>query len=155
MMVIVNISRESGLFEFLAIKTAKLSKGDPFRVLLLFSVVTALISAFLDNVTTVLLMTPMVLYVTRRMEVNPVPYLLSEIFASNIGGTATLIGDPPNIMIGSAAKLGFVEFYKKHGSYSVLGSVCGLNSTFRPLSPRSQDFFQRKGYTCSFFSRNG
>ncbi|MFA4647707.1 ArsB/NhaD family transporter [Pyrococcus kukulkanii] len=112
MMIIVNISRESGLFEYIAIKTAKLSKGDPMKVLLLFSVVTALVSAFLDNVTTVLLLTPMLLYITRQMRVNPVPYLLAEIFASNIGGAATLIGDPPNIMIGSAAKLSFNEFIK-------------------------------------------
>ncbi|WP_048055904.1 SLC13 family permease [Pyrococcus sp. ST04] len=112
MMVVVNVSRESGLFEYIAIKTAKLSKGDPMKVLLFFSIVTALVSAFLDNVTTVLLLTPMLLYITRQMKVNPVPYLLAEIFASNIGGTATLIGDPPNIMIGSAAKLSFNEFIK-------------------------------------------
>ncbi|AMM53251.1 SLC13 family permease [Pyrococcus kukulkanii] len=112
MMVVVNVSRESGLFEYIAIKTAKLSKGDPMKVLLFFSIVTALVSAFLDNVTTVLLLTPMLLYITRQMKVNPIPYLLAEIFASNIGGTATLIGDPPNIMIGSAAKLSFNEFIK-------------------------------------------
>ncbi|WP_297498881.1 ArsB/NhaD family transporter [Thermococcus sp.] len=110
MMVVVNIAKESGLFEYIAIKTAKFSKGNPMRVLLLFSVVTAVVSAFLDNVTTVLLLTPMLLYITKRMEVNPVPFLLSEVFASNIGGTATLIGDPPNIMIGSAAGLSFNEF---------------------------------------------
>jgi Na+/H+ antiporter NhaD/arsenite permease-like protein len=110
MMVIVNIARESGLFEYIAIKTAKFSEGSPMRVLLLFSVVTAVVSAFLDNVTTVLLLTPMLLYITKRMEVNPIPFLLSEVFASNIGGTATLIGDPPNIMIGSAAGLSFNDF---------------------------------------------
>jgi len=115
MMVVVNIARESGLFEYIAIKTAKLSKGDPMKVLLLFSVVTAVVSAFLDNVTTVLLLTPMLLYITKRMNVNPVPFLLAEIFASNIGGTATLIGDPPNIMIGSAAKLSFNEFLSNMG----------------------------------------
>lgn len=110
MMTIVNIARDSGLFEYIAIKTAKLSKGSPIKVLLLFSVVTAVVSAFLDNVTTVLLLTPMLLYITRQMDVNPVPFLLSEVFASNIGGTATLIGDPPNIMIGSAAGLSFNDF---------------------------------------------
>ncbi|WP_297548427.1 ArsB/NhaD family transporter [Thermococcus sp.] len=115
MMVVVNVARESGLFEYIAIKTAKLSKGNPMKVLLLFSVVTALVSAFLDNVTTVLLLTPMLLYITKKMNVNPVPFLLSEIFASNIGGTATLIGDPPNIMIGSAAKLSFNEFLLNMG----------------------------------------
>lgn len=110
MMIIVNTARNSGLFEYLAIRTAKLAKGSPIRVLLLFSVVTAFVSSFLDNVTTVLLLTPMLLYISKLMEINPVPFLLSEIFASNIGGTATLIGDPPNIMIGSAAKLSFMEF---------------------------------------------
>ena len=120
MMVVVNVSRESGLFEYIAIKTAKLSKGDPMKVLLLFSVVTAVVSAFLDNVTTVLLLTPMLLYITKKMNVNPVPFLLAEIFASNIGGTATLIGDPPNIMIGSAAKLSFNEFLSNMGPIAVV-----------------------------------
>ncbi|AEH25002.1 ArsB/NhaD family transporter [Pyrococcus yayanosii] len=115
MMVIVNVSRESGLFEYLAIKTAKLSGGNPIKVLLFFSIATAVVSAFLDNVTTVLLLTPMLLYITRRMGVNPIPFLLSEIFASNIGGTATLVGDPPNIMIGSAAGLSFNEFLVNMG----------------------------------------
>jgi len=110
MMTVVNIARDSGLFEYIAIRTAKLSKGDPMKVLLLFSVITALVSAFLDNVTTVLLLTPMLIYITRQMDVNPAPFLLAEVFASNIGGTATLIGDPQNIMIGSAAKLSFNDF---------------------------------------------
>ena len=123
MMVVVNVARESGLFEYIAIKTAKFSKGKPMRVLLLFSVVTAVVSAFLDNVTTVLLLTPMLIYVTRRMKVNPVPFLLSEVFASNIGGTATLIGDPPNIMIGSAAGLSFNEFLLNMGPIAFLDLV--------------------------------
>ncbi|KUJ98384.1 MAG: NhaD-like Na+/H+ antiporter, partial [Thermococcales archaeon 44_46] len=123
MMIIVNTTRLSGLFEYIAIKTAKLAKGEPVRVLLLFSVVTALISAFLDNVTTVLLLTPMLIYISRLMEVNPLPFLLSEIFASNIGGTATLIGDPPNIMIGSAAGLSFSEFLLNMGPIAFLDLI--------------------------------
>ena len=115
MMIIVNTAKDSGLFEFIAIKTAKLARGSPMRVLLLFSLVTALVSSVLDNVTTVLLLTPMLLYITRLMDVNPVPFLLAEVFASNIGGTATLIGDPPNIMIGSAAGLSFNEFLLNMG----------------------------------------
>ena len=110
MMIIVNTARGSGLFEYVAIKTAKLAKGSPMRVLLLFSLVTGITSAFLDNVTTVLLITPMLLYVASVMKTNPIPFLIAEIFASNIGGAATLIGDPPNIMIGSAAGLTFNEF---------------------------------------------
>ena len=110
MMIVVNIAKESGLFEFIAIKTAKLAKGSPMRVLLMFSLVTALVSSVLDNVTTVLLLTPMLLYITKLMDVDPVPFLLAEVFSSNLGGTATLIGDPPNIMIGSAAGLSFNDF---------------------------------------------
>ncbi len=110
MMIIVNTARGSGLFEYIAIRTAKLAKGSPIRVLILFALVTALVSAFLDNVTTVLLLTPMLLYVARVMKLNPVPFLVTEIFASNIGGAATLIGDPPNIMIASSAGLTFNEF---------------------------------------------
>ncbi|WP_297467800.1 ArsB/NhaD family transporter [Thermococcus sp.] len=126
MMVVVNVARESGLFEYIAIKTTKLSKGDPMKVLLLFSMVTALVSAFLDNVTTVLLLTPMLLYITKKMNVNPVPFLLSEIFASNIGGTATLIGDPPNIMIGSAAKLSFNEFLLNMGPIALVDLLVAI-----------------------------
>ncbi len=110
MMIIVNTARGSGLFEFIAIKTVKLASGSPIRVLVLFALVTAVVSAFLDNVTTVLLLTPMLLYVTRVMDLNPIPFLVTEIFASNIGGAATLIGDPPNIMIASSAGLTFNEF---------------------------------------------
>ena len=110
MMIIVNTARGSGLFEYIAIRTAKLAKGSPIRVLVLFAIVTAFVSALLDNVTTVLLLTPMLLYVARVMNLNPIPFLITEIFASNIGGAATLIGDPPNIMIGSAAGLTFNEF---------------------------------------------
>jgi Na+/H+ antiporter NhaD/arsenite permease-like protein len=110
MMIIVNTARNSGLFEYIAIRTAKLAKGSPIMVLVLFAVVTAVVSAFLDNVTTVLLLTPMLLYVAKVMRLNPIPFLVTEIFASNIGGAATLIGDPPNIMIASSAGLTFNEF---------------------------------------------
>ncbi|ASI99178.1 ArsB/NhaD family transporter [Thermococcus celer] len=120
MMMIVNTAKESGLFEFIAIKTAKLARGSPMKVLLLFSVVTALVSSVLDNVTTVLLLTPMLIYITNLMDVNPVPFLLAEVFSSNIGGTATLIGDPPNIMIGSAAGLSFNDFLLNMGPIALV-----------------------------------
>ncbi|WP_298667110.1 ArsB/NhaD family transporter [uncultured Methanofollis sp.] len=123
MMIIVNTTRKSGLFEFIAIRTAKRASGSPMRVLILFSLVTAIVSAFLDNVTTVLLLTPMLLYITKLMKLNPVPFLLAEIFASNIGGTATLIGDPPNIMIGSAAGLTFNDFLVNMGPIVVVDMV--------------------------------
>ena len=110
MMVIINIVRPTGLFEYIAIKSAKLGRGDPFVILGIFAVVTALLSALLDNVTTVLLITPVTLFVADALDVDPVPFLLSGAFASNIGGTATLIGDPPNIMIASKAQLTFMDF---------------------------------------------
>lgn len=112
MMMIANIMRKTGIFQWMAIRSAKLAKGDPFRILLLLSLVTAVASAFLDNVTTVVLLAPVTLFLAGRLDVNPVPFLISETLASNIGGTATLIGDPPNILIGSAAGLDFIEFIK-------------------------------------------
>ncbi len=123
MMIIVNTARGSGLFEFIAIKTAKVANGSPVRVLLLFSIVTAVVSAFLDNVTTVLLLTPMLLYIAKVMKITPLPFLVAEIFASNIGGAANLIGDPPNIMIGSAAGLSFTEFLVNLGPIMVIDLV--------------------------------
>lgn len=110
MMIIVGITRKSGVFEYLAIKSAKVARGNPMLILVLFSVITAVASALLDNVTTVLLMVPVTYAITDRLGINPIPFLLAEIISSNIGGTATLIGDPPNIMIGSATKLGFMDF---------------------------------------------
>jgi Na+/H+ antiporter NhaD/arsenite permease-like protein len=110
MMVIASVLARTGFFEWLAIRSVRLSHGHPIRLLLILATVTAVVSAFLDNVTTVVLMTPVIISVARRLGVPPAPYLISSILASNIGGTATLIGDPPNIMIGSAAGLGFDDF---------------------------------------------
>lgn len=110
MMLFVGVVKLSGLFEYLAVKCAHLAKGDPWRIMLLFVLLTAVLSAFLDNVTTVLLIGPMTLNICKLLKVDPVPFFLTEIMASNIGGTATLIGDPPNIMIGSAAGYGFADF---------------------------------------------
>lgn len=110
MMVIVNIVRETGLFEVLAIWSAQRAGADAFRMMALLAVVTAVLSALLDNVTTVLLMAPVTLSITKRLELNPVPFLIVEALSSNIGGTATLVGDPPNIMIASKAELGYLQF---------------------------------------------
>lgn len=110
MMVIVNIVRETGLFEVLAIWSAQRAGADAFRMLTLLAIVTAVLSAMLDNVTTVLLMAPVTLSITKRLELNPVPFLMVQALASNIGGTATLVGDPPNIMIASKAELGYLQF---------------------------------------------
>jgi Na+/H+ antiporter NhaD/arsenite permease-like protein len=110
MMVMAGALRKTGFFEYVAGHAIHLSRGEPFRLLVYLAILTAVLSAFLDNVTTVILLTPVTLAITRTIRVNPFPYLISEVFASNIGGTATLIGDPPNIMIGSAAGLGFADF---------------------------------------------
>ena len=110
MMIIVAITRQSGIFQFLAIWSAKQVKASPWGILVMLSLVTAVLSALLDNVTTVLLVAPVTLLITDSLNVKPYPYLFAEIFAANIGGTATLIGDPPNIMIGSAVGLGFNDF---------------------------------------------
>jgi len=110
MMVIVAISQKTGMFQYVAIKAAKSVKGSPWGILVMLSVVTAVFSAFLDNVTTVLLIAPVTLLITDALGVRPYPYLFAQILASNVGGTATLIGDPPNIMIGSAAGLSFYDF---------------------------------------------
>lgn len=115
MMLFVSVVKNSGLFEYIAIRAAKAAKGHPWRLMVLFVLITAILSAFLDNVTTVLLIGPMTLAITNMLKVNPVPFFMTQIMASNIGGTATLIGDPPNIMIGSAAGLSFTDFITNTG----------------------------------------
>jgi Na+/H+ antiporter NhaD/arsenite permease-like protein len=110
MMILVSISRRSGMFQAVAIWAAKTARARPAGILLLLQITTAVLSAFLDNVTTVLLIVPVTLAITRELEVPPYPFLFAEVFASNIGGTATLIGDPPNILIGSLAGLDFNAF---------------------------------------------
>jgi Na+/H+ antiporter NhaD/arsenite permease-like protein len=110
MMIIVGITRKSGVFEYAAIRAARQTGGDPVKTMIALCIVTAVASAFLDNVTTVLLIVPVTISICSALEINPVPIFVAEIMSSNIGGTATLIGDPPNIMIGSAANLGFMDF---------------------------------------------
>lgn len=111
MMILVGVTSNTGLFDFVAIRAAKAANAEPKKILTYLGVITAVFSAFLDNVTTVLLMVPVTFSITKQLELNPMPFLLTQIMASNIGGTATLIGDPPNIMIGSAVKeLTFMAF---------------------------------------------
>jgi Na+/H+ antiporter NhaD/arsenite permease-like protein len=109
-MIIVSIAAKSGVFQYLAVWSAQRARAEPWRVLLLLSVTTAVLSAFLNNVTVVLLMAPVTLTIAKHLEVPPFPFLFAEVFASNIGGTATLIGDPPNILIGTQAHLSFDDF---------------------------------------------
>ena len=110
MMIIVNIAAKSGVFHWMAHELLKLTKGRPLQILFALGVFTAFASAFLDNVTTVILVMPVTFVIARELGITPVPFLITEILTSNIGGTATLIGDPPNIIIGSAAGLTFTDF---------------------------------------------
>lgn len=113
MMIIVLITTKSGVFNWIANELLKHTKGHPVKILFALGIFTAVTSAFLDNVTTVILIMPITFAIARKLDVDPIPYLLTEIFASNIGGTATLIGDPPNIIIGSAGGLSFMDFIKE------------------------------------------
>lgn len=115
MMIFVAIVRRSGMFEYIAVRAAKAVHGDPWKIMVAFTLITAVLSAILDNVTTVLLVGPMSIAIARMLKIDPVPFLMGQILASNAGGTATLIGDPPNIMIGSAAHLSFVDFLDNTG----------------------------------------
>lgn len=126
MMIIVNILKRTGVFEYLAIRAAKKAKGDPWKILVLFAIITAFSSAFLDNVTTILLIVPVTLVITDTLDTNPIPFMFTEILIANIGGTATLIGDPPNIMIGSATGLGFVDFIVNLAPVVIVISVATL-----------------------------
>src|ERR671919_1168790 len=110
MMILAAIIRKTGVFGWLAVRAARLAGGDPYRILVVLSVITAIASAFLDNVTTVVLVGPITLFLAARLGMSPFPLIVSEILASNIGGASTLIGDPPNILIGSAAGLDFTAF---------------------------------------------
>ena len=115
MMIFVAIVRRSGMFEYIAVRAAKAVHGDPWKIMVAFTLITAVLSAILDNVTTVLLVGPMSIAIARMLKIDPVPFLMGQILASNVGGTATLIGDPPKIMIGSAAHLSFMDFLENTG----------------------------------------
>ena len=120
MMMFVAVVKNSGIFEFLAVKAAKIAKGNPWKIMVYFMIITAVLSAFLDNVTTVLLIGPMTFSICKTLELNPIPFLLTQIISSNVGGTATLIGDPPNIMLGSAADITFLQFVLYDGPIVVI-----------------------------------
>ena len=124
MMIIVAITSKTGLFNFIAVWAAKMAKAEPVNLLVYLSLITAVCSAFLDNVTTVLLMVPVTFSITTKLHVDVMPYLLAQVIASNVGGTATLIGDPPNIMIGSAVKeLTFAAFIDNLALISILNLI--------------------------------
>src|ERR1700758_5156644 len=115
MMVIVGVLRQTGVFEYVAIWSAKRAKGSPLRIMILLVLVTAFASALLDNVTTILLIAPVTLLVCDRLDISPAPFLIAEAFAANIGGAATLVGDPTTIIIGTGARLSFISFLANMG----------------------------------------
>lgn len=123
MMVIVGIAKQCGMFQYVALWASKVGKGDPKAIFILLAIITAVFSALLDNVTTVLLMVPVTFVIANNLKINPKPYLIGAILLSNIGGAATLIGDPPNILIGSAAGLSFNEFAVNLGPVALLISA--------------------------------
>ncbi|NPA12834.1 MAG: ArsB/NhaD family transporter [Aquificae bacterium] len=125
MMIIVSVLIESGFFSILSSIALRITKGDPFKIVLTFTLLTAVLSAFLDNVTTVLFMIPILITITRKLKLKPVPYVIATVLASNIGGTATLIGDPPNIIIGSLGGFTFMDFIVNIAPIVVITHIVG------------------------------
>jgi len=120
MMIMVMITKRTGVFEYVAIKIVKIAKGSPKKIMMYLSIATGLLSALLDNVTTILLIIPITLSISDELNINPIPIIITEVFCSNVGGTGTLIGDPPNIIIGSAVELTFIDFIVNNGPIVLL-----------------------------------
>lgn len=120
MMIIVNITKKTGAFQYVAIVSAKYAKGEPWKIIFMFSLITIIASALLDNVTTILLIVPITLVITETLDTNPIPFLIPLIFVANIGGVATSIGDPTSIMISSASGLGFMDFVMNMGPIAIV-----------------------------------
>ncbi|ORX37473.1 membrane protein [Anaeromyces robustus] len=120
MMILVMITKRSGVFEYIAIKLVKIARASPKKIMIYLSFTTGLLSALLDNVTTIMLIIPITLNITEELNISPIPLIITEVFASNVGGTGTLIGDPPNIIIGSAVGLTFTDFIINNGPFVVL-----------------------------------
>ena len=134
MMIIVAILGETGVFEYLGVRMSKASKGDLWRLMVMFCIFTATISMFIDNVTTVLLIVPITISIFKTLKISPIPFILAQVLASNVGGTATLVGDPPNILIGSAANIDFSSFIINMGptvAVSLFASLFILKFQFR------------------------
>lgn len=129
LMMIVDIMAESGMFQWVAIKVAQLSRGEPMKILLSLSLVTAVGSAFLDNVTTILLIVPVAILLAEQLELDPFPFIMLQIFAANIGGVATLIGDPPNLIVGAASKLDFNSFINNLAPLAIVNMIVLMLST--------------------------
>jgi len=134
MIIIFAILGETGVFEYLGIRMSKASKGDMWKLMVILCVFTAINSMFIDNVTTVLLIVPITMSVFKTLKISPIPFIIAQVLASNVGGTATLIGDPPNILIGSAANIDFSSFIINMGptiAFSLVASLFILKFLFR------------------------
>lgn len=123
MMIIVHLISETGVFQWFAIKVAQFVRGNPFKLMALLAIVTGIASAFLDNVTTILLMIPVTTLLAEQLKISPYPFIMTEIMAANIGGMATLIGDPPQLIIGSEGKLGFNDFLMNTSPLAIIGMI--------------------------------
>lgn len=144
MMIIMGVARETGIFQYAAIRTAKLAKGSPLRIMLLMFAVTAAISAVLDNVTTVMIVIPVMILIATELGISPVPFIITQILASNIGGTATLIGDPPNILIGSAVGLSFLDFLANLTPVIILVALSSIGILYLLFRKRMRVSNQRR-----------
>ncbi len=124
MMIVVHLISETGVFQWFAVKVAQLVRGEPFALIVLLSIVTAVCSAFLDNVTTILLMAPISILLANQLKLNPFPFIMTEIMAANIGGAATLIGDPTQLIIGNEGDLGFNDFLSNTAPLAIVALIC-------------------------------
>jgi len=130
MMLVMAVLKQTGIFQYIAIKTAKLANAKPLRIMLFMFAVTATVSAFLDNVTTVMILVPIALLIAGELKITPIPFIITMAISSNIGGTATMIGDPPNVLIGSATNYSFMDFINNLTPVIVIITISSLGITY-------------------------
>lgn len=154
MMMVMSVLKETGVFEYVAIKTAKAAKAKPIRIMLFMFAVTAVVSAILDNVTTVMMLVPIALLIASELKISPVPFIITMAIASNIGGTATMIGDPPNIMIGSATDYTFIEFIYHLAPAIILIMISSLGLTYLLFGKKMKVTNENKARLMEFNEEN-
>ncbi len=154
MMMVMSVLKETGVFEYVAIKTAKAAKAKPIRIMLFMFAVTAVVSAILDNVTTVMMLVPIALLIASELKISPIPFIITMAIGSNIGGTATMIGDPPNIMIGSATDYTFIEFIYHLAPVIVIIVISSLGLTYLLFSKKMKVTNENKARLMEFNEDN-